>query len=93
MYDEGPNHPDCISLSHMCSVAVDFAKHGECVSRKNFADLTKLITRFPDFLEKKGQIRFESQKVLGQLYRGIKSSNALDQLVENDWNMAVCLKY
>jgi RNA-dependent RNA polymerase len=33
---DGPCDPKCISLSHMCSVAVDFAKHGECVSQKNY---------------------------------------------------------
>lgn len=33
---QGPCHEYCISLSHMCSVAVDFAKHGECVSKRNY---------------------------------------------------------
>lgn len=32
----GPLSEDCIALSHMCSVAVDFAKHGECVSKQNY---------------------------------------------------------
>lgn len=35
----GPLNEDCIKLSHMCSVAVDFAKHGECVSKENFQDM------------------------------------------------------
>ena len=36
---DGPSHDDCIRLSHMCSVAVDFAKHGECVALKNYKHL------------------------------------------------------
>lgn len=33
---KGPMHDDCTKLSHLCSVAVDFAKHGECVSQDEF---------------------------------------------------------
>jgi RNA-dependent RNA polymerase len=33
---EGPKHPDCLKLSHLASVAVDFAKHGECVSQLEY---------------------------------------------------------
>lgn len=36
---DGPRHEDCIYLSHLASVAVDFAKHGECVSREKFDKL------------------------------------------------------
>lgn len=35
----GPRHPHCLALAGMASVAVDFAKHGECVSRENYAEL------------------------------------------------------
>jgi hypothetical protein len=28
---DGPKHPDCIFLANLASIAVDFAKHGECV--------------------------------------------------------------
>jgi RNA-dependent RNA polymerase len=33
---DGPLHDDCIYLSHLASVAVDFAKHGECVHVDSF---------------------------------------------------------
>lgn len=36
---DGPMDSRCMKLSHMCSVAVDFAKHGECVSKKNFLEM------------------------------------------------------
>ena len=29
---DGPKHPDCLTLAHLQSIAVDFAKHGECVN-------------------------------------------------------------
>ena len=40
---DGPKHPDCLALSHMCSVAVDFAKHGECVSKENYKHLQSIV--------------------------------------------------
>jgi hypothetical protein len=49
---EGPMHEDCIFLSHLASVAVDFAKHGECVSKTEYIHLEKMIERWPDFFEK-----------------------------------------
>ena len=51
---DGPTHPDCIFLSHLCAVAVDFAKHGECVSKSEYEHLEKLIKEWPDFMEKAG---------------------------------------
>lgn len=36
---EGPKHPNCTRLSELCSVAVDFAKHGECVSKQEYSIL------------------------------------------------------
>ena len=29
----GPRNPECKKLSHYLSISVDFAKHGECVSK------------------------------------------------------------
>ena len=72
----GPFEEDCISLSHMCSVAVDFAKHGECVAPKNFEHLQKKVKAHPDFLEKDPQKTRVSDGVLGHLYRDIKNDDA-----------------
>jgi hypothetical protein len=37
----------------MCSIAVDFAKHGKCVSQKNFIKFQKKFNKkYPDFLER-----------------------------------------
>jgi RNA-dependent RNA polymerase len=90
---DGPCHEDCIQLSHMCSVAVDFAKHGECVSKANYRHLQEIIKRFPDFLEKDNRPSFESLGVLGELYRDIKSDGALHEFIANDWRNSIALKY
>jgi len=66
---DGPKHEDCIFLSHLQAVAVDFAKHGECVSRKSYEHLEKLLEAWPDFLEKHTQAMRQSDGILGRLYR------------------------
>lgn len=79
----------------MCSVAVDFAKHGECVSKQNFKWMQALIEEYPDFIEKDSLLKpsFESPGVLGQLYRDISSSSALTDFIQNDWTNSVALQY
>ena len=68
---EGPRHEDCVYLSHLASVAVDFAKHGECVSKKEYEHLEKIIVKWPDFFEKQNKPFKESQGILGILYRAM----------------------
>ena len=64
-------HEDCIFLSHLASVAVDFAKHGECVSKSEYTHLEKLIETWPDFFEKESKKMRQSDGILGILYRSI----------------------
>lgn len=90
---DGPCNEKCIALSHMCSVAVDFAKHGECVSSKNYMAMKKEIDAHPDFLERAGGRSCESQGVLGHLYRDIKTDNALLQFIDNEWQNSISLQY
>jgi hypothetical protein len=49
---KGPLHPKCIELSGLQSIAVDFAKHGECVPREAFAEMMMMMESWPDFFEK-----------------------------------------
>lgn len=35
----GPRSKFCKDLAYMASVAVDFAKHGDCVAKKNFKEI------------------------------------------------------
>lgn len=76
----------------MCSVAVDFAKHGECVSKKNFMFLNKIAEENPDFLER-GFKEKKSQGVLGHLYRDAKSDDALKEFMNNEWKNSIKLDY
>ena len=59
----------------MISIQVDFAKHSECVSKKDFQDIKAKVTKYPDYLQKQssGSNReiYESSHVLGQMYRDI----------------------
>lgn len=79
----------------MCSVAVDFAKHGECVSKRNYKFMQDLIDQYPDFLEKDPfqKPSFPSDGVLGQLYRDIDSTQALNDFIQNDWTHSIALQY
>ncbi len=48
----GPKSEDCLVLSHLQSVAVDFAKHGECVAKTEYQKFEKMLEASPDFFEK-----------------------------------------
>ena len=76
----------------MCSVAVDFAKHGESVSRENYADMKEIIEHSnPDFLERANLKKptFESEGVLGQLYRDVCCTEPIREFMTQDWLNAV----
>jgi len=45
-------HEDCVELSGLQSIAVDFAKHGECVEKEHFNYFLKRLDSWPDFFEK-----------------------------------------
>jgi len=60
----------------MCSVAVDFAKHGECVSKANYKAYQDPGRCHPDFMEKDPARTYQSEGVLGHLYRDIKNDSA-----------------
>ena len=78
----------------MCSVAVDFAKHGECVAKQNFEDIKRdLDDDFPDFMERDPSKSYVSNGILGILYRDIQNENALYQFIKNDWENSICLQY
>ena len=77
---EGPMHEDCIYLSHLASVAVDFAKHGECVHVDSFKRFEKLLFEeggWPDFFEKVAKSGRKSEGILGILYRSITTKEPL----------------
>ena len=90
---DGPKHPDCVLLSHLASVAVDFAKHGECVSRLEYAHIEKIIDVWPDFFEKPKKRIKVSDGILGKLYRSLNYDAAMLEFQKNDYKNAVMLEY
>ena len=52
---DGPMQEPCLELSALQSVAVDFAKHGECVDKRNYEKIADLLDDWPDFFEKHAQ--------------------------------------
>jgi RNA-dependent RNA polymerase len=44
-------HHETEELSRLIGVAVDFAKHGKCVSPKDFRDIEKKLHQWPDYME------------------------------------------
>ena len=89
----GPMHPDAIHLSHLASVAVDFAKHGECVSPKEFVELYRILESWPDFMEKKMKPMTPSKGILGELYRMIDYSDVATQFQRQDYKTSVLYDY
>ena len=54
-------------------MAVDFAKHGKCVSKESYEAIEAKLRQWPDFMESgnaKKEI-VESPYVLGKLYRAV----------------------
>ncbi|CAD8123706.1 unnamed protein product [Paramecium sonneborni] len=73
------NDPNCLELAELHAEAVDFVKTGKQV----FLDLKLLSKIFPDYMEKEQSVTYESQTIIGKLYRqiahlGDKSDNILD---------------
>lgn len=66
---QGVRDPACIKLAKLFSLAVDFPKHGVCV---DLPDEIK-VAKYPDFMGKSDLISYESNKVIGHMYRKVKS--------------------
>ena len=90
---EGPKDENSIFLSHLQSIAVDFAKHGECVSKENYGRYEQLIKEWPDFFEKTWTKMRPSEGILGKLYRDICENTSMVDLLENEYKNSIKLDY
>ena len=90
---EGPKDPDCLTLAHLQSIAVDFAKHGEAVPHNDFSEIEKRFQVWPDWFEKVGFESYESTCVLGTLYRDISNDQALECFMQFDFKNAIRRDY
>jgi hypothetical protein len=50
---KGPLNPKAHELSRLVSVAVDFAKHGKCVSKDEYKHI--IVNDWPDYMDKYGE--------------------------------------
>ena len=92
---DGPYNEDSIELSRLIGVAVDFAKHGKCVSKNSYERIEEKLTQWPDFMESgnpKKEI-IESPYILGKLYRGVDCKSYFKKCIEGDHIRSVVLEY
>ncbi|KAJ1560590.1 hypothetical protein HK096_008009 [Nowakowskiella sp. JEL0078] len=74
-HPEGVEHPDCIHLAKMASIAVDFPKTGISASHSR---KIKLDT-YPHFMYHRTKKSYISEKILGKLFDAVENPN-----LEND---------
>lgn len=90
---EGPKDPDCLTLAHLQSIAVDFAKHGEAVPQDAYSEIAERVQAWPDFFEKVGAESYVSTCVLGTLYRDISNDQAMELFMQFDFKNAIKRDY
>ena len=90
---DGPKHPDCLTLAHFQSIAVDFAKHGESVPPNAFKKIRETQDRWPDFFEKDHEEMRISDGVLGHLYRDISNVEAWEAFILRDHQSSIKYEY
>lgn len=72
---------------------MDFAKHGEPVDKLALERIEKHVVEWPDFFEKSHKLMRESPGILGQLYRDISNEEAMEALLQFDYESAILYKY
>ncbi|CAG8616569.1 6366_t:CDS:2, partial [Cetraspora pellucida] len=77
-HPEGIFHPQCLKLAELHSKAVDFNKTGVPVTEP-----LPMMDEYPDFMENKTKDGYESQKILGKLYRNIELVQSKNNLLLN----------
>ncbi|KAF9351754.1 hypothetical protein BGX34_000383, partial [Mortierella sp. NVP85] len=78
----GPFHSKCLKLAKLHSDAVDFPKSG--IPAQMTPDLR--AEKYPDFMEKPPGISYESERILGRIFR--ECSKALKPWVPQDYQQS-----
>lgn len=91
----GPYEEDCVELSRLLGVAVDFAKHGKCVSKSSYERIEEKLHQWPDFMESGNSRKeiIESPYILGKLYRGVDCKRYFKKCIEGDHRRSILLDY
>ena len=72
----------------MISIQVDFAKHSECVDRRDFETIKSEVTAYPDYLvssSNSNKVVYESQHVLGKMYRHVEIIKFYEQCTKAEY--------
>lgn len=90
---KGPEDPKALELSRLVSVAVDFAKHGKCVSKEEYAHIK--VDKHPDFMEKdtEGKESYLSQSINGILYRQVDTEMYYEACISHEHKFSIKLEY
>jgi hypothetical protein len=75
----------------MHDVAVDFAKHGTNVDKRKL-DMIE-VNEYPDYMQSKGKKSYESDSVLGKIYRSIDLEKEFEEFRDNEWKFTIDLDY
>jgi len=67
---DGALSDKCLTLARFHSTAVDFPKHGKNIERNLLQGFRE--KRYPDFVARKDQEKYESNKALGEMFRSAK---------------------
>ena len=71
----------------MCQIAVDFAKHGQCVNKNDFVNLQKIKNKRDRLkVDKKDQI-------LDQLNKNLFIEEYYNSYIKKDWQFAILKEY
>lgn len=73
---KGPHYVECQEIAQLCSIAINFGKHGEIYVPNDVKDEKWRFCegQYPDFMEKIDKPCRRSEGILGKLYRDIRSA-------------------
>jgi hypothetical protein len=77
---------------------VDFAKHGKCIKKVDYQELSKLIKQWPDFIQgKEGTFTtlptVESKNILGRLYRQVDTTKFYEKCLSVEHTSSILCRY
>ena len=85
---------------YLCKL-VDFAKHGEGITSKQFNYCQEKLKNirgentpcWPDFQEKKPEETYESNSILGKIYRMVNTEEFFEDCIKKEHNFSIQYKY
>lgn len=75
---------------------MDFAKHSECISKKDFHDVQEKVKRYPDYLvyqNKQNREVYQSEHVLGKMFRHVQIKEFYEQCTRTEYIQSIKYNY